>query len=188
MKEKETMHHESSNTINLPRRDQAKMVWMIIAIILMIALIGLGVYGYMQMQKTNQKIIEQQAQIDDLENKRKALEDAAAAAAKAATDAAAKAVSGAVTTSDADQVSQLAKNQSEASVGVVVGTNVKHGAPTFSNDKKFAKLTTNGIVNGQSGPGAVMYFKKVNNSWVYLDTIQNMTPEFQERYGIPAGF
>ena len=140
------------------------------------------------MKNMNQKISDQQAQIDDLNNKKNTLEDAAAAAAKAATDAAARAVTNAVTASDADQVSQLAKNQSEASVGVVVGTNVKHGAPTFSNDKKFAKLTTNSIVNGQSGPGAVMYFKKVNNSWVYLDSIQNMTPEFQERYGIPAGF
>lgn len=177
----------SDHSMDLPKKDKAKTAWMIIAIVALVVLIGLGIYGYMQMQKTNQKIKDQQAQIDELNDAKKTLEDTAAAAAKAATDAAAKAVTSAATSSDADQVSQLAKNQSEASVGTVVGKNVNLGVPRISDDKKFAVLGISGIADGQSGPGAGMYFKKVNGSWVYLGTIQNMTPEFRERYGIPAG-
>lgn len=78
---------QSDHSMDLPKRDKGKKVWMIIAIIALVALIGLGVYGYMQMQKTNQKIKDQKAQIQKLEDNKKIIEDAARAAAGGATQA-----------------------------------------------------------------------------------------------------
>ncbi len=95
------------DTIDLPKKSQAAKVWMIVAIVAIIALIGLGIYGYMSMQKLNKQIKDQQAQIDDLSNKKKTLEDAASAAAAAATNAAASAVSSAVSNSNFLEVKEL---------------------------------------------------------------------------------
>lgn len=82
---KEAMHGDHS--MDLPKRDKAKTVWMVIAIILLVALISLGVYGYIQMKNMNQKISDQQAQIQKLEDSKKLIEDAVKAAAGGATQA-----------------------------------------------------------------------------------------------------
>lgn len=74
------------DNIDLPKKSQATKVWMIVAILTIVALIGLGIYGYMSMQKANQKIKDQQAQIDDLSNKKKTLEDAANGVTQAIID------------------------------------------------------------------------------------------------------
>lgn len=79
---KDAMH---SDHIKLPKRDKSKTVWIVLTIVLLLALIGLGVYGYMRITKLNKLVSDQQATINDLQNKKKTLEDAAAAAATAAT-------------------------------------------------------------------------------------------------------
>jgi hypothetical protein len=73
--------------MSLPKRDKSKKVWIILFVISLIALIGLGVYGYIKIQSDRKKINDQQAQISDLQNNKKTLEDAAAAAATAVTKA-----------------------------------------------------------------------------------------------------
>ena len=79
---KEAMAH-SEHSMSLPKRDKSKKVWIILFVITLLALIGLGVYGYIRLKNDNNKIKSQQAQIDDLTNKKKTLEDAAAKAATA---------------------------------------------------------------------------------------------------------
>jgi len=74
---------QSEHSMSLPKRDKSKKVWVILFVITLLALIGLGVYGYIKVQNDNKKIKDQQAQIDDLTNKKKTLEDAAAKAATA---------------------------------------------------------------------------------------------------------
>lgn len=81
---KEALHH-SEHSIDLPKKDKSKKVWIVLFAITLIALIGLGVFGYIKLKNDNKKIKDQQAQIDDLSNKKKTLEDAAAAAATAVT-------------------------------------------------------------------------------------------------------
>jgi len=80
---KDAMHHD--HQIKLPKKDKSKTVWIVISIILLLALIGLGVYGYMQINKLNKANKDKDATISDLQNKKKTLEDAAAAAATAVT-------------------------------------------------------------------------------------------------------
>jgi hypothetical protein len=82
---KEAMH---SDHIKLPKRDKSKVAWIVISVILFLALAGLGAYGYMQINKLNKSISDKDATINDLQNKKKTLEDAAAAAAKAVVTAA----------------------------------------------------------------------------------------------------
>jgi len=74
---------QSEHSMSLPKRDKSKKVWVILFVITLLALIGLGAYGYIKVQNDNKKIKDQQAQIDDLINKKKTLEDAAAKAATA---------------------------------------------------------------------------------------------------------
>lgn len=80
----EAMH---SDHIKLPKKDKSKTAWIVISVILLLALIGLGVYGYMQITKLNKSAMDKDATIADLQNKKKTLEDAAAAAATAVTQA-----------------------------------------------------------------------------------------------------
>jgi hypothetical protein len=82
---KDAMHHD--HQIKLPKKDKSKTVWIVIAVILLLALIGLGAYGYMQINKLNKSIKDKDATISDLQNKKKTLEDTAAAAATAVTQA-----------------------------------------------------------------------------------------------------
>lgn len=98
--------------IDLPKKSQAAKVWMIVAIVAIIALIGLGIYSYMTMQKLNKQIKDQQAQIDDLNNKKKTLEDAAAAAASAAAKTAVNTAVNAVTSQETDKNQILASSNS----------------------------------------------------------------------------
>lgn len=77
----------SEHSMSLPKKDKSKKVWIVLFVITLLALMGLGVYGYTKIQTDNKKIKDQQAQIDDLQNKKKTLEDAAAAAATAVTKA-----------------------------------------------------------------------------------------------------
>jgi hypothetical protein len=84
----------SEHSMSLPKRDKSKKVWIIVAVIAILALVGVSIYGFIKLRNDNNKIKSQQAQIDDLTNKKKTLEDAAAAAAAtAATNAAASAIS-----------------------------------------------------------------------------------------------
>lgn len=85
-------HHPSADHIQLPKRDRAKTVWMIVAIVAIAALIGLGVFGYYKIKNLNKQLQDQQAQINDLSNTKKTLEDAASAAAKSAVNATANAI------------------------------------------------------------------------------------------------
>ena len=53
---KAAMHHsEAEHNIKLPKKDKSKKVWIIISIILALALVGAGVYGYLKMRDYNKK-------------------------------------------------------------------------------------------------------------------------------------
>ncbi len=59
---------------------------MVVAIFAIAALIGLTAFGYYKIKNLNKQISDQQAQINDLNNKKKTLEDAASAAASSAAN------------------------------------------------------------------------------------------------------
>lgn len=190
MKEQKPDMHEamqSSNTINLPKRDKAKKVWMIIAVIFLVALIGMGVYGYMQMKKLNQQIKDQQAQIDDLNNKKKTLEDAAAAAAKAATDAAAKAVTNVASQkSDEEMVKEALANRCAQFNGVKAPFLKAYRIDLI--DGSFAQGSYI-CTNAQDGPIAVL--KKTNGTWYVVSEglgDEIVKSDTRNLYGIPNKF
>src|SRR5437016_5542911 len=83
------------------------LIWMIVAIVLAAALIGLGVFSYLKIKNLNKKVNDQQAQITQLQNTKKTLEDAASAAATAATNAAATAAANALASSNFVEVKEL---------------------------------------------------------------------------------
>lgn len=88
---KAAMHHsEAEHSIKLPKKDKSKKVWIIISIILVLALVGAGVYGYLKMRDYNKQINDLKAQVTTLQDGKKALEDAASAAAAAAAKAVVK--------------------------------------------------------------------------------------------------
>ncbi|MSR89632.1 hypothetical protein EXS53_01755 [Patescibacteria group bacterium] len=89
---KAAMHHsEAEHSIKLPKKDKSKKVWIIISIVLALALVGVGVYGFLKMRDYNKQINDLKAQVTTLQDGKKALEDAASAAAAAAAKAAVKA-------------------------------------------------------------------------------------------------
>ncbi len=71
---------------------KSSKLWIILAVILSFALVAVSIYSYMNIKNLNKKVTDQQAQITELQNKKKTLEDAAAAAASAATTAATNAL------------------------------------------------------------------------------------------------
>ena len=86
---KAAMHHsEAEHSIKLPKKDKSKKVWIIISIVLALALVGAGVYGYLKMEDYNKQINDLKAQVTTLQDGKKALEDAASAAAKIVVKAA----------------------------------------------------------------------------------------------------
>ncbi len=86
---KAAMHHsEAEHNIKLPKKDKSKKVWIIISIILALALVGAGVYGYLKMRDYNKQINDLKAQVTTLQDGKKTLEDAASAAAKIVVKAA----------------------------------------------------------------------------------------------------
>ncbi len=66
---------QSEHSMSLPKRDKSKKVWVILFVITLLALIGLGVYGYIKVQNDNKKIKDQQAQISEMQSSSKILED-----------------------------------------------------------------------------------------------------------------
>lgn len=197
---KEAMHQPSDEKINLPHRSKAKVVWMIIAIIAILALIGLGIFSYMKIKSLNQTISNQQSQISDLQNKQKSLEDAAAAAGKAAADAAANAVKNAVTGSDDDQVIAATKAYCEVKVdpsngkAFVFSVNSTATPNTtkkvvYANNKTFAEMSgaCKSPVEG-TGSGNFYVLKKSNNNWVVVS--EGGTPDQAQvsKYAIPSNF
>lgn len=86
---KAAMHHsEAEHSIKLPKKDKSKKVWIIISIILALAIVGAGIYGYLKMRDYNKQINDLKAQVMTLQDGKKALEDAASAAAKIVVKAA----------------------------------------------------------------------------------------------------
>jgi len=81
------VHNPSSDHIQLPKRDRAKTVWIVVAIIAIAALIGLAAFGYVKVKNLNKQISDQQAQINELNNTKKTLEDAAKSAASGVANA-----------------------------------------------------------------------------------------------------
>jgi len=108
MKE-ETKSHELKPEHNTPapKKDNTKMIWMIVAILVIVLLIGSIVYGYFKMKSFNKQVADQKAKIEEVSDKNKALENAASAAATAATNAAATAVANAVASSNFLEVKEL---------------------------------------------------------------------------------
>ena len=87
-------HSQADHSIELPKKDKSKKVWIIISIVLALALIGIGIYGYIKMKDYNKQINDLKAQVVTLQDGKKALEDAASAAAAAAAKVVVKASTG----------------------------------------------------------------------------------------------
>ena len=86
---KAAMHHsEAEHSIKLPKKDKSKKVWIILSIVLVLALVGAGIYGFLKMRDYNKQIDDLKAQVTTLQDGKKALEDAASAAAKIVVKAA----------------------------------------------------------------------------------------------------
>lgn len=180
MKEEKTSEVKHSEVAQAPKKDTAKMVWMIVAIVAIIALIGSIAYGYMSMKNLNKKISDQQAQINDLENTKKTLQDTASAAATAATNAAAKAVGNAISgLSDNDTITSAASAYAQA-----INSNVK------SAQVKIVK-TSNGFSWVQITPsGATAYnalLKKQGSNWIVIyEGTSAPTGQMLQQFGAPT--
>lgn len=112
-KHKNTPHEPEQAPASEPIIDQkpkTSKTWMIVAVIAIVVavlLTSLSIYGYMKIKNLDKQVKDQQAQISDLQNKKKTLEDAAAAAASAATSAAANAVASAAANSNFIEIKEL---------------------------------------------------------------------------------
>ncbi|GDX62563.1 hypothetical protein LBMAG34_0970 [Candidatus Saccharibacteria bacterium] len=148
-------------------------VWMIVAIIFILIIIGLGVYGFITIRNQNNKINSLNSQVSDLQNTKKTLEDAVAAAAK---DVAQSTVSTQGTTDEA--LIAQAKNR------ILTQTDVKTVNATITEKKgDFAKISYN--INSQNNASS-MVFKKVNGTWQFIYAGQlNPCTDLIAIYGVP---
>lgn len=188
MQEKTINNNQEEAVPEIPKqKDKGKMIWMVVAIVVIIALIGVVVYGYMQMTKLNNEITSQKAQISDLQNTKKTLEDAASAAATAATNAAANAVGSAINgQTDSQQFTNIATTY----CGALANGKAELAKPVRSAiNGSYAEVSL--ICSGsQDGPTAVL--KKVNNTWFAIVIKQGLpneivSDEVRKLYAIPAG-
>ncbi len=176
---------EISNTPNpsmgnaMPKK--SVNVWMIVAIIFILISIGLGVYGFITIRNQNNKINSLNSQVSDLQNKKKTLEDAAAAAAKAV-------VSSANTKSDSDLINSSVVNYLEAAEGSKNNQTFKVESVKINTAKTFASVGVGVLENGQRTSGFNVVLKKVNGSWIVISQGQQSVPEDVTKYGIPNDF
>jgi len=171
----------SEHSMSLPKKDKSKKVWIALFVITLLAFIGLGVYGYTKVQSDNKKIKDQQAQIDDLQNTKKTLEDAAAAAAKAA-------VNTVTNKTDNDLINTATTNYLESAIGAKNNQTFKIETVKINTAKTFATVGVGVLDNGQRTSGFNVILKKVNNSWVVISEGQQSVPEEVTKYGIPNDF
>lgn len=165
-----------------PPDKKSGKVWIVISILLLLALVGLVVYGYLNMQSQNSKVSSLNSKITDLEGQKKALEDAAA---KAAADAAKKGTS---TTTDQDRIlaairSQCAENYTtETAVGPDVQ---EYKIDTISGNYAKASYLCKG---GNEGPSVILV--KQNDNWnvVASGIGEIVQPAVRQLYSIPASF
>ena len=155
-------------------------VWMIVAIVLILITIGLGVYGFINIRNQNNKINNLNSQVADLTNKKRTLEDAAAAAAKAVVSSATK--------TDNELVNTATINYLEAQVGVKNNQTFKIENVKINSAKTFATVSIGVLENGQRTSGYSVILKKVNGVWVPILAGQQSLPEDVTLYGIPNDF
>ncbi len=175
-------HQSPTDHIQLPKRDRAKTVWIVVAVIAIAALIGLAVFGYVKVKNLNKQISDQQAQITELNNKKKTLEDAASAAASAAAKSAVNTAINAVTssTSDQDKIKLAISDYCAAQSKTVI---VRTGAMiNFSSDKKAATVSK---VVCNSGDEGAFTLKKGNNDWIVLQFGQSQPDTLTSQFGLP---
>jgi cell division protein FtsB len=168
---------QSEHSMSLPKRDKSKKVWVILFVITLLALIGLGAYGYIKVQNDNKKIKDQQAQIDDLTNKKKTLEDAAAATATAVT----KNMSSSQATTDEALITQ-AKNKILSNL-----TNKTANVNITERNGDFVRVAYS--TSDLPGGGSSMTFKKVNGTWQFIYAGQlNPCTDLIALYGVPEAW
>ena len=155
-------------------------VWMIVAIIFILIAIGLGVYGFITIRNQNNKINNLNSQVADLTNKKKNLEDAAAAAATAVT----KAVSTNQTATDEALIAQ-AKNKILSNL-----TNKTANVNIAERNGDFVRVTYSTSDQAVPGPGgSSMTFKKVNGTWQFIYAGQlNPCTDLIALYGVPEAW
>lgn len=183
--QEQNQHHSSTDHIQLPKRDRAKTVWMVVAIVAIAALIGLVAFGYYKIKNLNKQISDQQAQINDLNNKKKTLEDAASAAASSAAKSAVNTAINAVTSSTSDQdkiklaISDYCAAQSKT---VIVRTSAMIN---FSADKKAATVSNVACASDDRG---AFTLKKGNNDWVVLQFGQSQPDALTAQFNLPSTY
>lgn len=152
--------------------------WMIVAIIFILASIGLGVYGFITIRNQNNKINSLNSQVADLQNTKKTLEDAVAAAAKSATS---QNVNNTLGTSDEALIAQ-AKNKILARIGNKVAN-----VTIVDRNGDFARVAYS--ASDQPGRGSSMTFKKVNGTWQFIYEGQlNPCTDLIEIFGVPEAW
>lgn len=91
---KDANHHNEPVTNKMFDKNSGNKTWKttaIVFIVLVVLLSAVGVYGYLQIKKLNKQLQDQKAQITELSDTKKTLEDAASAAASAAAKVVVKA-------------------------------------------------------------------------------------------------
>ncbi|MFO0862304.1 MAG: hypothetical protein U0516_01115 [Candidatus Saccharibacteria bacterium] len=177
------VHNPSSDHIQLPKRDRAKTIWIVVAIIAIAALIGLAAFGYVKVKNLNKQISDQQSQINELNNTKKTLEDAAAAAASAAAAAATKSAINTVTTSGTTDTALIEATKNH----YMRNPNIKTVNATVQDKSgDFAHVSVN---FGEPGTSRTAIFKKVNNTWQYIyGGTQAPCSDYAALYGLPSGW
>jgi len=150
---------------------------MIIAIIFILISIGLGIYGFITIRNQNNKINNLNSQVSDLTNKKKTLEDAAAAAATAVT----KNISSSQATTDEALITQ-AKNKILSNL-----TNKTANVNIDERNGDFVRVAYS--TSDLPGGGSSMTFKKVNGTWQFIYAGQlNPCTDLIALYGVPEAW
>lgn len=186
MKEETTTQHDQPAPEPMPAKKGGK-VWMVLTIILALALIGMGIYGYIKFKDLNNQITAQQTEISNLQNTKKTLEDAASAAATAATNAAAKAVGNAISSqTDKDMIEAAIKAdcaQQNAAKTEVGPTDKTFNIKSISGNYAQASFLCTGA---NEGPETILV--KSNGNWVIVAKgIGEFVPaKVRAEYNIPS--
>lgn len=179
----ESAHSHSAQTLDMPpQKSGGGKTWMIIAIIAIIALIGLGIFGYMQMKKLNQEISSQKAEIASLNNKNQELETSLKAAEEEVV-AVKKTTTTTTTQTDDQQIITSVANYVKAT-----DKNVKSVKVTVTKKEGAFAFATVEPSPADAGRGGGAILKKENGNWVVIYTGVGR-PDTQEAntLGLPQG-
>lgn len=167
-----------NNDLSSNKSSGNSKVWMIIAIIAILALIGSLAYGYIRINNLNKKI-------NGLQDKNKILEDSVKIANEKLKTTSAQ---------ESDEAQVLAEAKAMCEAGVSPTTTkalvfrVGENKVTFASNKQFARINAGCTETATSeGPGALYTLKKVDDKWLVVIVGNGPDPAKEKLYAIPSG-